>query len=225
VPSQPARPPRAATPVRAVFVDVGETLLDRSREYAAWATLLGVRPHTFSAVFGAVVSRGGDVSDVVRHFRPDGDRAGVRAQLIASGAAPTLAESDLYPGARAALSQLRSGGLYVGIAGNQPADIGAQLRDLGLPVDALLVSDELRVAKPDPAFFHLLAERAGCLISELVYVGDQLDNDVRAALDAGARSIRVRTGPWGQLTADPMLEQRCLAVLDSIADLPATLSC
>jgi HAD superfamily hydrolase (TIGR01662 family) len=208
-----------------VFLDVGETLLDRSREYAAWAALLGVGPHTFSAVFGVIVSRGGDVSDVVRHFRPEDDRASVRAQLIASGSAPTLAEADLYPGARAALARLRAGGLYVGIAGNQPAEIGAQLRDLDLPVDVLLVSDELRAAKPDPAFFHALAERAGCAISELVYVGDQLDNDVRAALDVGAQSIRVRTGPWGQLTMDPTLEQRCLAVLDSIADVPAALSC
>jgi hypothetical protein len=40
--------------IRAVFLDVGETIVDESREYGAWADWLGVPRHTFSAVLGAV---------------------------------------------------------------------------------------------------------------------------------------------------------------------------
>src|SRR6266545_1293486 len=44
----------------AVFFDVGETIVDETREYGTWADWLGVPRHTFSAVFGAVIARGGD---------------------------------------------------------------------------------------------------------------------------------------------------------------------
>jgi hypothetical protein len=38
--------------IRAVFLDVGETIVDESREYGTWADWLGVPRHTFSAVMG-----------------------------------------------------------------------------------------------------------------------------------------------------------------------------
>jgi hypothetical protein len=45
---------------RAVFFDVGETLVDESREYGTWADWLGVPRHSFSAAFGAVIACGRD---------------------------------------------------------------------------------------------------------------------------------------------------------------------
>jgi hypothetical protein len=41
--------------INAALFDVGETLVDETREYGTWADWLGVPRHTFSAVFGAVV--------------------------------------------------------------------------------------------------------------------------------------------------------------------------
>ena len=42
--------------VSAVVFDVGETLLDDSREWGAWADWVGVPRHTFSTVLGAVTA-------------------------------------------------------------------------------------------------------------------------------------------------------------------------
>jgi HAD superfamily hydrolase (TIGR01662 family) len=213
----------AARRASAVFVDIGETLLDRTAEYAAWADWLAVPRHTFSAVFGAVVAAGGGVADVIARFRP-GERLSVlRKEIDAIGAIPTVADSDLYPGARAALAQLRGAGWFVGVAGNQPAAIGDQVRALRLPVDCVLASAELAVSKPRPGFFAALADRAGRPAAEVVYVGDQLDKDVVAARRAGMQVVRVLTGPWGRLCRDAEVEAQCLAVIDSIADLGVTL--
>jgi hypothetical protein len=44
--------------IRSVVFDVGETLLDDTREWAAWSDWLGVPRHTFSAVLGAVTAEG-----------------------------------------------------------------------------------------------------------------------------------------------------------------------
>ncbi len=46
--------------IKVVFFNVGETIVDETREYGAWADWLSVPRHTFSAVFGAVIARGGD---------------------------------------------------------------------------------------------------------------------------------------------------------------------
>jgi hypothetical protein len=54
---------------RAVFFDVGETIVDETREYGPWADWLGVPRHTFSAVFGAVIAQGGDYRDTFQYFR------------------------------------------------------------------------------------------------------------------------------------------------------------
>jgi hypothetical protein len=48
------------TVIRAVFFDVGETIVDETREYGTWADWLGVPRHTFSSVFGAVIATGRD---------------------------------------------------------------------------------------------------------------------------------------------------------------------
>jgi hypothetical protein len=45
--------------IGAVFFDVGETIIDETREYGKWADWLGVPRRTFSAVFGAVIASGG----------------------------------------------------------------------------------------------------------------------------------------------------------------------
>src|SRR5439155_9454391 len=41
--------------IEAVVFDVGETLVNETREYGAWADWLGVPRHTFSSVFGAAI--------------------------------------------------------------------------------------------------------------------------------------------------------------------------
>ena len=59
--------------IEAVFFDVGETIVNETREYGTWADWLGVPRHTFSAVFGAVIARGGDYRETFQHFRPGFD--------------------------------------------------------------------------------------------------------------------------------------------------------
>jgi HAD superfamily hydrolase (TIGR01549 family) len=201
-------------PIEAIYFDIGETLVDRSREYAAVAHELGVTPHTFSAVFGAVIAGGGSVDDVFARFgltRQD-------ARGLAS--VPKLSEADLYPDARRTLAQLRADGLRVSIVGNQPAGFAAELRDLELPADEIATSADWGVAKPDPAFFARVLESAGRPGGRVAYVGDQLDNDIAPALAAGLQAVRIRRGPWGALTSDPALEARCLAVIDRLDELP-----
>ena len=186
-------------PIRAVWFDVGETLIDESREYGTWADWLGVPRHTFSAMFGAVIARGGDYREVFQHFRPGFDLEKERQARLDAGIGEFLNGHDLYPDARPCLSALRAAGYFVGVAGNQTARAGRFLRELNLPCDVLGTSDEWDAAKPDVAFFDKLVAASGHQRHEIAYVGDRLDNDIAPAARAGLFTVWVRRGPWGYI--------------------------
>jgi HAD superfamily hydrolase (TIGR01662 family) len=206
--------------LRAVFFDVGETLVDETREYGTWADWLGVPRHTFSAVFGAVIARGGDYRETFEHFQPGFDLAAERERRARVGQPESFAEENLYPDARPCLAALRDQGLLVGLAGNQTARAETILRSLRLPVDVIGTSDGWGAEKPSAAFFQRLIAEASCPAQQVLYVGDRLDNDVRPAQIQGLATAFLRRGPWGYILQDPEVLDRCLFRLDSLAELP-----
>jgi FMN phosphatase YigB (HAD superfamily) len=209
--------------LRAVVFDVGETILDRTREYASWADFFGIPTHTFSAVFGAMTNQGASVNDVLAFFGHC-HRNNVTELRQLRGDGPPITEQDLYPDVRACLSELRAMNVQLGICGNQPAIVARQLLDLDLDVDFVASSEQWQLAKPSGAFFDRIGATLALSPPEIVYVGDQLNNDIAAARRAGLQALRIRRGPWGLLTSDPAIEDDCLGVIDSLAQLPGLLA-
>ncbi|MGC9667688.1 HAD family hydrolase [Planosporangium sp. 12N6] len=206
--------------IRSVVFDVGETLLDDTREFAAWADWIGVPRHTFSAVLGAVTAQGRNNAETFQYFRPGFDLLKERERREEAGLGEQIDAADLYSDVLPALTRLRAGGLWVGIAGNQTARAAALLRALNLPVDAIATSGEWGVVKPDAAFFDRVAKFARGERAEIVYVGDHRDNDLIPAHAAGFRTALIRRGPWGYLWADePQVRQTADWVVDSLTDL------
>lgn len=209
--------------VRAVFLDVGETLVDETRSWAAWADWLGVPHLTFFAVLGGVIERGEHHLRAFELIRPEFDYEREEAARAATGVPAGFEPADLYPDAIPCLEALRAEGYLIGVAGNQTARFAASIRELGLPVDLVASSATWGVAKPSPAFFARVAETAGMAPSEIAYVGDRLDNDVLPAVAAGMVGIFLRRGPWGFLHAERPEAARAHVRLDSLLDLPTAL--
>jgi HAD superfamily hydrolase (TIGR01549 family) len=210
-----------AVSVRAVVFDIGETLLDDTREYAAWADWIGIPRHTFSAVLGAVTADGRNNAETFQYFRPGFDLATERRRREHAGVGEQYEEADLYADARPALSALRAMGIWVGVAGNQTVRAGEILRGLRLPADLVATSGEWGVAKPDPAFFTRITEVAPGAPNEVVYVGDHRDNDLAPAKAAGLRTAFIRRGPWGYLwAADPNVQKLADWCIGSLNELP-----
>jgi HAD superfamily hydrolase (TIGR01662 family) len=206
--------------IHAVFLDVGETIVDESGVYGDWADWLGVPRHTFSAVVGAVLARGGDLRETFLHFKPDFDLTEEWALRIAAGRPEAWGEESLYPDARPCLEALRTMGLRVGLAGNQTREAEAILRSLALPVDVLATSAAWGIEKPSAGFFERVASEARCPAASVLYVGDRIDNDVAPAQRAGLSTAFIRRGPWGFIRRDADTEVRCLFVLDDLVELP-----
>ena len=207
--------------IRSVVFDIGETLLDDTREFQAWADWLRVPQHTLSALVGIVVAQGRNNAEAFQYLRPGIDLAVERERRERAGRGERISEADLYPDVRPALAELRRLGLWVGVAGNQTSRAAELLRQLGLPVDAVATSGEWGVAKPDPEFFARVVEFAPGSAGEILYVGDHRDYDVRAGRTAGLQSALIKRGPWGHLWAeDPVLAELGVWVLESLEQLP-----
>lgn len=208
--------------IRAVVFDVGECLVDETREYGTWADWLRVPRHTFAAMFGAVIAQGRDYREVFQEFQPGFDLTEQRQARAAAGQPEHFDESDLYADVRPALAQLRADGLWLGIAGNQTVRAGGILRSLfSDDVDLIGTSDDWGASKPDPAFFERVADVVPHPVAEILYVGDRLDNDIRPAASAGYQTALIRRGPWGTIQAHgPAADVLPTMQIDSLLDLP-----
>jgi FMN phosphatase YigB (HAD superfamily) len=222
--------PEKARTIDAVVFDVGETLVDETVEYHAWADWLGVPRHTFSAVFGAVIGARRNHQDVFEYFRPGFDLARERELRAEAGRPEGYGERDLYPDARPTLAALREAGYLVVIAANQTVRSHRILDSMDLPVDLVTTSDTWGISKPDPRFFAQVVTvcdklRPGITADRVCYVGDRLDNDLRPAWEWGLRTAHIRRGPWGYLDAGhPDVLAKADFRLSSLSELPALLA-
>jgi FMN phosphatase YigB (HAD superfamily) len=207
--------------IRSVVFDVGETLLDDTREWGRWADWIGVPRHTFSAVLGAVTASGRNNAETFDYFRPGFDLARERQRREDAGCGEHIDDTDLYSDVRPALTALRADGFWIGIVGNQTERTADLLGELGLAVDSIATSGQWGVAKPDPEFFARVVDYAPGEPGEILYVGDHRDNDVVPAKAAGLRAALIRRGPWGHLWAnDPAVVAAADWVIDSLKELP-----
>jgi HAD superfamily hydrolase (TIGR01549 family) len=210
--------------VRAVVFDVGETLIDETRTWAAWADWFGVPHLTLFGVLGGLIARGEDFRRLVEFMRPGSSWRQERAARAAAGRELEIGSADLYSDVLPCLAELRRAGYRIGIAGNQPESAERALNAMGLDVDLIAASARWGVEKPSPAFFARVIAEMGVAPAEIAYVGDRVDNDVVPAADAGMVSIFLRRGPWGYLQADWPGVARSHLRLDSLAELPAALA-
>lgn len=96
------------------------------------------------------------------------------------------------------LKALRAKGVRLGVLTNfdYPSHVRELLEIEGLMpcLDAVVVSGEENLKKPDPRLFALALERLGCKAKDTVFVGDHPDQDIRGALQAGLRAVLVNRG-------------------------------
>lgn len=122
----------------------------------------------------------GDVPDPERAFRELWDHFG-RGEAWRCFA-------DVTPALRA----LDGAGIPVAIASNFDArlrGVVAGLPELAGRVGPLVISSEVGYRKPHPAFFQAVCRRLGVAAERILFIGDELENDVLGANGAGLRGF------------------------------------
>ena len=229
-------------PLRGVLFDLDDTLADSSSvEERIWNDVAALIAERFEALDREAL-RARYLEALHRHYPAlaagDIDMPTFRRIRLADALEPwgpledELLEAYIAEKARIAAEMvpargaietvrgLRRGGIRVGVLTNGPSEFQRQkLAAAGLAgeVDAVAVSGELGVAKPDERAFALALGLLGTAANETAMVGDSLENDVLGAMRAGLAAAvwmpgaRSGTAPHGALVAR------------SIAEVPALL--
>ena len=182
--------------VRAVVFDVGETLVDETRIWSDWADWLGIPRLTFLAVLGALIERGGDHREPFRLFRPEIDLTAELAKRAAAGVPDDLRGRRPLSRRRAGTAGAHRGRLPrrhrrqpAGPGRGRPQRAGPGARPRGLVGELGRRTSRTRRSSPGSP------RSCGSRPTEIAYVGDRLDNDVRPAAAAGMVAIFIRRGP------------------------------
>jgi len=105
------------------------------------------------------------------------------------------------PGAAALLETLRSRGLAIGLLTNGPSQhqrLKLEGSGLAAAFDAVAISAELGVAKPEAEAFRRAAAMIGHTVAEVAMIGDTPDTDIDGSVGAG-----VATAIWFRRRDEP----------------------
>jgi len=99
----------------------------------------------------------------------------------------------VYPEVSPTLSELKDHGFRLGIISNFDSRLRDVLVNLGIGsfFEQVTLSWETGVAKPDPKIFALALDRMGLSGSEALHLGDSIEDDIKAAQQAGLRAVLV----------------------------------
>ncbi len=99
----------------------------------------------------------------------------------------------LIDGARETLCSLADSGYRLGLLSNWSPSLPGLLRRFGIGhfFEFIIVSALVGLAKPDPAFFDLAVQKAGCSPDRLLYVGDSPASDIAASRAAGWDAVLI----------------------------------
>ena len=81
----------------------------------------------------------------------------------------------------------------------------------------VIFAQDVQVEKPDPKIFEITAQKAGCEFSQLMHVGDSLENDVAGAQNVGTPAVWLnREGIQNNTDIQPDYEIRSLTEIAAI---------
>ena len=139
--------------------------------------------------------------DLLKKFGSEGNPRIIAAGIVAyhtTKAAYLVPYPDTVP----TLLELRDKGYRLGIiTEGRPVKQWEKLIRLGLQhfFHTVVISEEVKLAKPSPEIFKIAAEKAGCKTEEAMMVGDRLDKDIIGANIAGMMTVQLMKGKYSEI--------------------------
>jgi HAD superfamily hydrolase (TIGR01509 family) len=230
----PRRVARGMEPVRAVTLDLDDTLwpfapiavgideaLSSFLEEHAPRTAAGYEEAAVAEAVAAVKAERDDLAHDMGALR----RAVLEHLLEAAGEDPALAARAfevvyaarqrvaLYPDAAAALDRLAARVPLLAVT-NGNADIA--LTGVDRWFGACVAAHDVGVGKPHPRVFTAACEHLGLPPGAVLHAGDDLHTDVGGALDAGLQAAWVRRGASGEAPAGAHVVEDLHALADLV---------
>jgi putative hydrolase of the HAD superfamily len=202
-----------STGVRAVCLDVDDTLVDHSASARAALRLLIGHDDAWplwQQVTDEQVVRvvAGEVDSDTMRWQRTKEFFGCLGELLDDAEAmrredirvhAMRAGWSLFDDVLPCLEWLSAVGVRIAVVTNASGRYQrSKLANLGVAgfIDEVVIAGELGAAKPDPVIFHTACDRLGFQPCEVAHVGDRLDLDAIGARDAGLAGVWLnRSGP------------------------------
>ncbi|MDQ0177997.1 HAD family hydrolase [Bacillus chungangensis] len=123
-----------------------------------------------------------------------------------------------FPHLTEMLEELKKAGYFLGIVTNGKGDFQmATIRALNIETffHIIVISEWAGVKKPDPTIFTKALCELGVPAQESIFIGDHVENDIKAAHHVGMKTIWKRNDQWNDVAAD--------AVIDDLIEIKMTL--
>lgn len=130
----------------------------------------------------------------------------------------------VYPETLPALTALRERGLLLGLVSNCSVQAGAVLERIGLAerFDAVTLSFDVGIAKPDPGIFEAACRRLGVSTTECLFVADGAFAELDAARALGMIAVKIeQPHQSGDYATNDSYDYRVTRLTDVLALLPA----
>lgn len=194
-----------------LLCDLDDTLVDRGRIVGLWAAdFVRARRLSDEDLAWIEVFDDGGLTPREDFFTGLKTRFGLReavADLVAEWRVVFPALYRCEAGVRDGLIEARAQGWTLGVVTNGDDTVQARkLAASGLDslVDAVCISGDLGIRKPDRRIFALAAERAGVSITDGWMIGDNPVADIGGGRDAGLRTVWLSRGrAWPLSGFDP----------------------
>jgi HAD superfamily hydrolase (TIGR01509 family) len=174
--------------IRAICFDAFATLVEITDKRRPFRALLlgGVNSITAEEVLTKPLNLR-EVAAGVSHELGEGGLAELERDLQAE-----CASVHLRPGIAEIWQSLRERGVRIGVCSNLALPYGPPLLS-ALPdaPDAVILSYEVGLVKPDPAIFRLVCDRLGLRPAEILFVGDTPSADVEGPRTVGMPAMLI----------------------------------
>lgn len=171
--------------VRAVCFDAFGTVVEIGDKRRPFRTLLRDRPTGDLA--NAVLTQPMDIRSVAKLLAAENRLIELEQDLQAE-----IASIQLREGIGKIWQKLQREGIKIGICSNLAMPYGNPLAaSLPNKPDALVLSYEVGLAKPDPAIFHLVCEKLGLPPEEILFVGDTPSADIEGPRAVGMPAMLI----------------------------------
>jgi len=212
---------RATMPPMLVMLDLDNTLLDRHAAVAAWATEFAseraLKPGAAEWMMTQDQDGYADRRTVFETIREEFNLEPSIESLLADYRRRVIELSALTPGATQCLGLLRAAGYLTAIVSNgSSGQQHSKIDALGLRglVDAVVVSGDLGIKKPDARVFQAAATATGSRLVGSWMVGDSPTHDIVGGSLCGTKTAWLNRGrSWIESAAEPTINISSLTEL------------
>ncbi|WP_306223771.1 HAD family hydrolase [Bosea beijingensis] len=174
--------------IKAICFDAFGTVVEIGDKRRPFRTLLRERPEGDLA--NVVLTQALDIRSVAKLLTAELDEN--RLVELERDLQAEIASIQMRNGIGEIWEKLRAEGIRIGLCSNLAMPYGNPLVAAlpGKP-DALVLSYEVGLAKPDPAIFHLVCDRLGLSPAEILFVGDTPSADIEGPRKIGMPAMHI----------------------------------